>query len=35
LLDFEEDAADAGAAEYTEADFDKELLDMEAGIAIG
>ena len=32
LLDFDEDLETAG--EYTEADFDKELLDMEADVAI-
>jgi hypothetical protein len=32
LLDFEEDASGAGA-EYTEDDFDKEMLDMEAMLA--
>ena len=33
LLDFDEDAAGAGGAEYTEDDFDKEMLDMEAMLA--
>ena len=33
LLDFEEDATAAGGADYTEDDFDKEMLDMEAMLA--